>query len=66
MASIVLEKFNGSLPSIIAKANKSAVALLNIFTENFPNFQDHSIYKGHQVHFYKRSQILVGDIHAKF
>ena len=24
------------------------------------------IYKGHQVHFYKRAQILIGDIYAKF
>lgn len=42
------------------------VELLNILTANFPNFQDHSIYKGHQIHFYKRSQILIGDIYAKF
>lgn len=40
--------------------------MLEILTSNFPNFQDHSIYKGHQIHFYKRSQILIGDIYAKF
>lgn len=51
---------------LILLANKSAVALLNILTSNFPNFQDHSIYKGHQIHFYKRAQILIGDIFGKF
>ena len=66
MANTILNKFNGSISSLIQKANKSAVNLLNILTENFPNFQDHTIYKGHQIHFYKRSQILIGDIYAKY
>ena len=30
------------------------------------NFQDHSIYEGHQIHFYKRGQILIKDIHGRF
>jgi hypothetical protein len=51
---------------LIEKANKSAVALLNILTQNFMNFQDHSIYEGHQIHFYKRGQILIKDIHGRF
>lgn len=62
----MIKKFNGKVSDIISLANKSAVRLLNILTENFPNFQDHSIYKGHQIHFYKRAQILIGDIYAKF
>ena len=66
MAGVIINRFHSSITSIIAKANNSAVELLNILTENFPNFQDHSIYKGHQIHFYKRSQILIGDIYAKF
>ncbi len=66
MASVVITNFKGSFLSIIEQAQKSAVKLLNILTANFPNFQDHSIYKGHQIHFYKRAQILIGDIFAKF
>ena len=50
----------------MTKAKHSAVKLLHILTENFNNFQDHCIYKGHQIHFYKRAQILIGDIYAKF
>lgn len=51
---------------LVESAEKSAVKLLNILTSRFPNWQDHSIYKGHQIHFYKRPQILIGDIYAKF
>lgn len=51
---------------IISIANKSAVRLLNILTENFKNFQDHMIYKGCQIHFYKRAQILIGDIYGRY
>lgn len=51
---------------IVESAEQSAVKLLNILTENFPNFQDHMVYKGSQVHFYKRAQILIGDIYAKY
>lgn len=66
MASVVLSDFGGSLCSLIKQAHGSAVQLLGILTASFPNFQDHSVYRGHQVHFYKRPQILIGDIYAKF
>lgn len=66
MANTIKSKFGGSFVTLIEQANKSAVKLLEILTSNFPNFQDHSIYQGHQIHFYKRPQILIGDIYAKF
>lgn len=66
MANAMLSLFKGSFKGLIAQANKSAVELLNILTANFLNFQDHSVYKGHQIHFYKRAQILIRDIYAKF
>ena len=61
-----MNRFEGSFVNIIKQAKQSAVQLLNILTENFPNFQDHAVYKGRQIHFYKRAQILTGDIYAKF
>lgn len=51
---------------LIKSSEKSEVSLLNILTNNFPNFQDHSIYKGHQIHFYKHSQLLISHIYNKF
>lgn len=59
-------KFQGSFVKIVESAEQSAVSLLDILTENFPNFQDHMIYKGRQIHFYKRAQILIGDIYGKY
>jgi hypothetical protein len=62
----VVGKYNGSLVKLVKSSNKSAITLLNILTNDFPNFQDHSIYKGHQIHFYKRSQLLISHIYNKF
>lgn len=66
VSQTVLLEFEGSFVKLITAANKSAVSLLGLLTKHFPNFQDHSIYRGHQVHFYKRAQILIGDIYGKF
>lgn len=66
LGSVIVERFGGSFNSVIMAGNGSVVKLLQVLTENFPNFQDHSIYEGHQVHFYKRAQILIGDIHGRF
>ena len=66
MSRVVGGKFEGSFVKLIQSSNNSAVSLLRILTENFDNFQDHAIYKGRQIHFYKRAQILIGDIYAKY
>lgn len=66
LSCVVQSKFQGSFVKIVESAEQSAVRLLNILTENFPNFQDHMIYKGRQIHFYKRAQILIGDIYGKY
>jgi hypothetical protein len=66
LGTVVLTNFQGSFTSILNLCSHSAVRLLSILTSNFPNFQDHAIYKGHQIHFYKRAQILIGDIWAHF
>lgn len=52
--------------NIIYKANKSAVDLLDQITSVFCNFQDIAIYRGEQIFFYKRPQILISDIYAAF
>ena len=59
VCSTTIHKYEGSFVKIVNDANKCGVDLVNILTGNFPNFQDHQIYKGHQIHFYKRAQILV-------
>jgi hypothetical protein len=66
MSSVIKSNYNGTISALISQAQKSAVKLLNILTSNFLNFQDHSLYQGHQIFFYKRAQILIADIYAKF
>ena len=52
----------GSYEAFVKTAGHSAVKLVNLVAATFPGFRDHAIYKGKQVFFLKRAQILVGDI----
>lgn len=65
LALVVTTVFDGSFVNVVKNAEKSAVKLLSILTKHFPNMQDHTIYKGKQIHLYKRAQILIGDIYGK-
>ncbi|KAG3169170.1 hypothetical protein C6341_g11134 [Phytophthora cactorum] len=63
----VLQKFfDGQALNLIKKANFSAVEAIRLVLAYFPGFRDHALYKGEQVHFYKRAQILVGDVWAAY
>ncbi|KAH9524825.1 hypothetical protein Btru_027969 [Bulinus truncatus] len=59
---VLMEKFQGSFVNVIEEANKSAQSLLKIVLNNFTSFQDVAEYNGKKVGFYKRAQILIGDI----
>lgn len=63
---VVQHRFNSSFTRIVESADKSVVKLVEVLTSNFPNLQDHTIFKGRQVHFYRRAQILIRDIWAHF
>ena len=39
---------------------------MRLIVENFPSFEDSSIYKGRRVYFYKRAQLLISDIFQAF
>lgn len=62
VGTILLEKYNGSFLTCLKEADKSATKLLEIVVDNFPCFQDETLYKDIKVSFYKRAQILVADI----
>lgn len=62
LASVISGDFNGSFKNVLLSANMDASMLLKIVTEKLTSFQDHCIYRGRQVFFYKRAQILVGDV----
>lgn len=61
-ALVVGKRFKGSYLEVVREAEFDALKLLDLLTANWKGFQDHSVYKGRQVGFYKRAQILVGDL----
>ncbi len=61
-AMVVETRFKGSYLEVVREAGFDAIKLLDLLTTNWKGFQDHSVYKGRQVGFYKRAQILVGDL----
>ncbi|CAK1544377.1 unnamed protein product [Leptosia nina] len=62
VGTILVDKFQGTFETCVKEANKSAINLLKIVIENFPCFRDEAVYKGENVSFYKRAQILVADL----
>ena len=63
---VLYERFNCSFTNCIAEANGSAAALVNLLVDNFSGFRDEDHFHGQVVRFYKRAQILVGDLWACF
>jgi hypothetical protein len=51
---------------MVMQANGSAVRLVELIIRYFPGFRDTAVYRGRLVHFYKRAQILVGDLWAAY
>lgn len=66
VGTVLIENFDGSFENCVKKADKSAVAFLNLIVESFKCFKDEAIYQNHRISIYKRAQILVGDIWACF
>jgi Potential Queuosine, Q, salvage protein family len=58
--------FQGLAANLVAAANGSAVSLVSLVLQYLPGFRDTSVYRGRLVHFYKRAQILVGDLWAAY
>ena len=63
---VLLRYFDGLAFNLVNQANHSAVELLRLLQMYFTGFQDHALYKGEQVYFYKRAQILIGDVWAAY
>ncbi len=60
----LLQAWEGDFVNLLAAAQGSAVALTQLIIENFPCFDDTSLYYGREVKFYKRAQILVMDLYG--
>jgi hypothetical protein len=66
IGSVLLKKFNGDFTNLIKKAGGDAQKLLSLIIENFPSFEDSSVFKGKRIYFYKRAQLLTADIYQAF
>lgn len=60
-AKVIKDKFDGNFLNVINDVN-SDENLLNIIVNNFTCFKDKSPYKGENVFFYKKAQLIVSDI----
>lgn len=66
VGTVILQRYQGSFLQFLKQAEFDAPRLLDQVAREFLMFQDHAIYQGHQVYFYKRAQILVGDLFGAF
>eukprot|EP00890_Picochlorum_soloecismus_P000921 jgi/Picsp_1/182/NSC_00182-R1_upf0553 family protein len=62
VASQLIAYHEGSMMVLVEKAESSAVKLVEMITRLFPGFRDHAVYRGRQIFFLKRAQILVADL----
>lgn len=58
----LLEKWDGDFANMLKAAEGSAVSLVELVIDSFPCFDDATIYRGREVKFYKRAQILPVDL----
>lgn len=62
VGEVLLEKYDGKFENCLLEADHSAKRLLRIVTDEFPCFRDEAEWDGVGVSFYKRAQILIGDL----
>lgn len=62
----LLEKFEGSFVKCIDLCKNSSQSLLKLVIDNFPSYRDEATFENNKVAFYKRAQILIGDIWTCF
>lgn len=63
---VLRDHFGGSAARLVETANGDAAKLALLVADNFSSFQDTTLYKGRPVNFFKRAQILAGDLFGSF
>lgn len=66
VGQVLIERYGGQFARAIEGAGGSATRLVEIIVSSFPSFRDTAGYKGTEVRFYKRAQILAGDLAGAF
>ncbi len=63
---VLREKFGGRFSNLVARAGKSAVALVRLLVEYFPSFDDSAEWDGHRILFYKRAQLAPAMLYERW
>ena len=63
---VLLEHYDGQFAHAVEKVRGSAVQLALLLARDFPSFRDRVYYRNREVHFLKRAQICVADLHGSF
>ncbi|XP_043277232.1 queuosine salvage protein [Venturia canescens] len=66
VGKILVEKYNSTFVNFVQSCNGSAEELLKKIVNEFECYRDEADFHGTRVSFYKRAQILIGDIWACF
>jgi len=66
LGEVLLSDYEGKAFKLVAAAEGSAVRLVRLLGEKFLSFRDVAEYRGLQVPFYKRAQILAADLYGTF
>jgi hypothetical protein len=63
---ILKDKYSGRFSTLVERCGYDALRILSELVENFPSFRDEAEYRGRKIAFYKRAQILIGDLFCAF
>ena len=66
LGQVLVKHFDGWACNLVAQAKNSSISLVSLVLQYLPGFRDTCIYRGRLIHFYKRAQILVGDLWAAY
>lgn len=66
LGRVLQQHFGGSAARLVESANGDAPALARLVAENISSFNDTALYNNRPVNFFKRAQILVGDLYGAF
>lgn len=63
---ILKDKYDGRFSALVEMCDYNALKILSELVDNFPSFRDETEYRGRKIAFYKRAQILIGDLYCAF
>lgn len=66
LGHVTIQRFKGNFENIVKASKGSAVELVKILIENYSSFKDIAKYKGLDIPFLKRAQLLAWDLYLAF